>query len=305
MSGFPFLGYTFEPLKLEHQPELEAILKRYPNRISGYTFGSLMAWNAIFNYAWTFCSTKTLLICHREESSTNYHLMQPEGLFGIPCQQKILEHARTLPYALEIVGVSAPFILLHYPFYKHFKDCTVRKMANYLYRADDLATLEGRRYAKKRNLIHQAEQAYQWTSKPITDETVKDCRAVLEEIAQTEPFERTQLHLDELTAIEYALAHFSQLKQRGCLIYVDGHPAAFSIYEELAPDTCVIHFEKAIKRFKGLYQLINREAARDIAQTDYTYINREEDMGNEGLRQAKLSYYPAELVPFHILRFRQ
>lgn len=302
MSEFSFLGYTFTPLTLEHQPQLEAFLKQYPNRISGYTFASLASWNRVFHYAWTFCSTKTLLICHRARNSTEYHLMQPEGLFGTKCQEQVLDHAATLPHPLKITGVSAAFILMHPTFHKHFEDCTVRKLANYLYRTADLADLEGRRYAKKRNLIHQADQSYQWTAHPINKQNIAECFAVLQEIEASEEL-TDDFAAEELEALKYCLHHFAQLKQQGCLIRVDGQPAAFSLFEELTPDTCVIHFEKGLKRFKGIFQLINREAARTIAQMGYTYINREEDMGSEGLRQAKLSYHPLKLVPVHSLRY--
>ena len=82
---------------------------------------------------------------------------------------------------------------------------------------------------------------------------------------------------------------------KGGLIRIDGKPVAFSIGEEVNPRGVVVHFEKALDGYNGLYPAINREfAAR--ALSGYEYINREEDMGIEGLRKAKLSYYPAILL---------
>jgi hypothetical protein len=106
-----------------------------------------------------------------------------------------------------------------------------------------------------------------------------------------------------LEALDFILNHFSQFKEEGILIRVDGKPVAFSIYEPLNPSTCVVHFEKAMREYKGLYQLVNRETAKQIMSKGCKNINREEDLGIEGLRKAKLSYYPLELCPAHALVF--
>jgi hypothetical protein len=81
------------------------------------------------------------------------------------------------------------------------------------------------------------------------------------------------------------------------MIRVGGEPVAFSIFERQNLDTAVVHFEKALREFKGLYQMINRETARAIAAAGYHLINREEDLNRPGLRQAKLSYFPLEIYP--------
>ena len=85
---------------------------------------------------------------------------------------------------------------------------------------------------------------------------------------------------------------------------MDGKPVAFSLYEHLNPSTCVVHFEKAMREYKGLYQLVNRETAKKIYSKGCKHINREEDLGIEGLRKAKLSYHPLELCPAHALVFK-
>ena len=99
------------------------------------------------------------------------------------------------------------------------------------------------------------------------------------------------------------MAQFDELEQSGLVIKVDGQPVAFSIFERQNLDTAVVHFEKALKTVKGLYQIVNRETARLIAADGYHLINREEDLDRPGLRQAKLSYFPLNIYPVFNLEF--
>lgn len=107
----------------------------------------------------------------------------------------------------------------------------------------------------------------------------------------------------ELKALDYVLQNFQLLNEEGILIRVDGKVVAFSIFEPINPSTSIVHFEKAIKEYKGLYQLINRETSLKILSKGCSFINREEDMGIEGLRKAKLSYHPIELYPAKALAY--
>jgi len=109
----------------------------------------------------------------------------------------------------------------------------------------------------------------------------------------------------ELAALEYTLKHFEELQQQGLLITVDGKPVAFSIFEPINPSTVAIHFERALRSYKGLYQVINWETAKVIAEQGFEYINREEDLGDPGLRDAKLSYHPIQIIPAYELTFKK
>ena len=80
-------------------------------------------------------------------------------------------------------------------------------------------------------------------------------------------------------------------------IRIDGELAAFALWEPSGGGMAIVHFERALRRFKGLYQVVNQETARAIRQAGFTLINREEDVGNPGLRQAKESYFPLRLQP--------
>lgn len=178
-----------------------------------------------------------------------------------------------------------------------------RPAFNYIYLARDLAGLEGGRYAKKRNLISQFLELYKdWEAIPLDFRCGQECREVLLSIALGQGLTTDDPTLKaELSALDFSMSHFDELEQSGMMIRINGVSSAFSMFERLNSETAVIHFEKARREFKGLYQMINRETARMIDLAGYRLINREEDLGKDGLRQAKLSYNPVEIYPVYKL----
>jgi hypothetical protein len=109
----------------------------------------------------------------------------------------------------------------------------------------------------------------------------------------------------ELAALECTLRHFDEFGQQGLVLWVDQKPVAFSIFEPISPTTVAIHFERALRSYKGMYQVINCETAKIILNQGFQFINREEDVGDPGLRDAKMSYHPIEIVPAYELTFRE
>ncbi|MBQ4334030.1 MAG: DUF2156 domain-containing protein, partial [Myxococcaceae bacterium] len=100
------------------------------------------------------------------------------------------------------------------------------------------------------------------------------------------------------------LRHFEALDQRGIALLIDGELAAFAIFEVVGGQMAIIHFERALRRFKGLYQVVNQQTALAVEALGVPLINREEDLGEPGLRQAKLSYQPLRLEPSLMLTLR-
>jgi len=303
VKSFPFLDLNFTPIAIDHQKLLEHFLKNYPQRIYGYTFASLLAWSVEFIFAWVFIEKETLLLSTYIAATKERHLLQPIGEFSTSSQKKLLEAISKNPYPIKIYAVGDQFIEKHQDFCSHFEDHSERDLANYVYKSADLASLAGKNYEKKRNLISQAEKLYHWTVEPLTGENLFRFQNDLINIGKKKQSQITVTLNSEKKALNMILTHFKQLHQKGFVICINGIPAAFSIYEELNPNTEVVHFEKAERKFKGLYQIINRETAKAILQEGYEFINREEDLGVEGLRKAKMSYHPIELVTSHILVF--
>lgn len=301
----PFLSLEFTPLKLEHREALSDFLRKNPQRLTGYTFATLAAWRPFFQYEWAFAEPGLLLISCILEPDPNRHLMQPIGLMSPRSIRLIETPAAQLHYPLKVIGASDRFLKDNPDFARSFSISEDRAVSNYLYEASALALLPGRRFAKKRNLLSQASGLYKWSRQMVNPYLIDQCFAVLDSIREEEhPIIEGMLQR-ELAALECTLNHFKEFEQQGVLISVGDRPVAFSIYEAISPTTVAIHFERALRSYKGLYQVINCETAKVIQSQGFQFINREEDLGNEGLRDAKMSYHPVEIVPAYEMIFRK
>tara|TARA_R110000751_G_scaffold85615_2_gene170863 strand:- start:80713 stop:81654 length:942 start_codon:yes stop_codon:yes gene_type:complete len=299
-----FLGHHFRPLTLADKDMLQDYLRRYPQHVSGYTFATLVAYAPIYGILWSRVGPECLLLARR--LGADLHLLQPIGKPTDGCCDLLLAAAVALPYRLQMVYVANEYIEKNPRFCAHFLAEEDRASANYIYVARDLAELAGGRYAKKRNLIAQFQTLHpDWTVEPLDRNCASLCRQVLLEIATEDGIDPQDTSLaQELQALDFTMTHFDALEQNGVLVRVAGAPVGFAIWERQNVETAAVHFEKARRSFKGLYQMLNRETARAILAAGFHLINREEDVGDPGLRQAKLSYAPIDITPVFNLTLR-
>ncbi len=300
-----FLKLAFHPIELTHKQQLEPLLLKDVPQLTGFTFASLMSWKIIFRYEWALVEDGSLIVSGILPNQQNRYLLQPIGPFTQRCQEMLLTEMYQTDHPIIIYGVSDRFIKRNPEFIIHFDILNDTAYSNYIYKAEDLALLPGRKFAKKRNMIAQAENSYQWEAKPITDHCLPECLVLLGQIAFDDQIEKNQDLINERQALDYTLRHFNELNQQGIVINVDEKPVAFSVYEQLNPTTAVVHFEKADRNLKGLYQLINCETSRVILDAGYDFIDREEDMNLPGLRKSKKSYNPVELRAAYMLVFKK
>ena len=296
MNSFCYLGFDFINVCSKNQETVSSFLGMHPQQLCGYTHATLEAWKAFVSYDHGLSEPETMLIAYRPFLEAPPILLQPIGALSPAFQNRIFHEAEALDPPLKIMGVTDRFIERHPEFVSRFSIRDERNFANYLYRTEDLANLRGRKYSKKRNLISQARNLYSWKAHTLTEDMADECFAVLESIKIEENPVMEGMSERELWALETTLRNFQRLRQQGILITVDGRPVAFSIFEATNSTTATIHFERALRSYKGLYQVINQEAACVIEAQGFEFINREEDVGDAGLRAAKLSYYPFELV---------
>lgn len=161
---------------------------------------------------------------------------------------------------------------------------------DYLYLREDLASLEGKKYHKKRNHVNAFLNNYQYEERRFCSETIKDAYYVLD------AWHEERGRDDDYHASKEALDLCAELELCGYMIWVDGKPAAYTMGESLQKGkTFVVHIEKAISSYKGVYQFINMAFAA-ILPRQIQHINREQDLGNPGLRQAKMTYLPCGFV---------
>ena len=166
-----------------------------------------------------------------------------------------------------------------------------------------MAELSGKKYHSKRNHISTFSKKYNWEYKSIDKSLIPK---VLECANNwyNENNDRMDKYMSfEREAVNVLLQNREVLQIRGGAILVDGDVVAFTLGSKINDDTFDIHIEKALKEFSEGYAVINREFAKNEL-SDFLYVNREDDMGLEGLRKAKLSYKPHLLIKKYICKPR-
>ena len=188
-------------------------------------------------------------------------------------------------------------------FCEEFSQTESRDDFEYLYLTEKLKNLSGKKFHSKRNHISAFSKAHNWSYESITPEVLPD----LFKMADKWTNEMKKLTDDPLSieveneAIKEYFPHMKKLNIRGGLIRVDGEIVAFTFGTPINDKVFDIHSEKALPEFRTAYSVINREfIANDLA--DFLYVNREDDMGLEGLRKAKLSYHPDILLKKYVIK---
>lgn len=166
---------------------------------------------------------------------------------------------------------------------------------DYIYSMKDLALLKGRKYDGKRNHIRYFEKNNKYNYEEINPQKIEYYVSFQDEWCDMEKCYLSQKLIDERFAIKEMLDNYSALNLKGAVIRIDDKVMALTIGEELNKDTFLVNIEKANPKIRGLYQAINQLFCQNNMR-NYKYINREEDLGVEGIRKAKLSYHPIEMV---------
>lgn len=167
--------------------------------------------------------------------------------------------------------------------------------ADYLYRRDELAELRGNAFHGKRNHISKflREHPGKLHFLSLSRETAQDALHVAQEWLSDR--ELTPALAYEARALHNALQAVEELELFGTVLYADGQPIGMSVGSMISPEVADIHYEKCTPPYRGAYPLLTQEVARQLP-SDCEYINREEDLNQPGLRQAKLSFYPCEII---------
>lgn len=172
-----------------------------------------------------------------------------------------------------------------------------RDADDYVYAIEDLASLKGRKYQKKRNHVNKFKQLY--PDYQLLSLQAPAARSSAQEMLREWYAARPEgdYHMEQ-RAMARAFVHWEELELEGLAVLHEGQPVAFAIGSRLNADTYDIHFEKASEDADGAYAAINQLFAQYLQQQhpEIRYLNREDDLGLEGLRKAKLSYEPHHLV---------
>ncbi len=170
-----------------------------------------------------------------------------------------------------------------------------RDYADYLYLRTDLSTLAGKKFQAKRNHLNKFRRTYNYEYVPLTPDRIRECLDLEAEWCKVNNCDQHEGTGNERRALIYALHNFEALGLTGGILHVDGKIVAFTFGMPINQDTFGVHVEKADTSIDGAYAMINYEFANHIPE-QYIYVNREEDLGIEGLRKAKLSYQPTIIL---------
>jgi len=166
---------------------------------------------------------------------------------------------------------------------------------DYVYRVQDLATLKGRKYHKKKNHLNRFRRHYSFEYRPVSDALIEDCIHVLKRWCDWKECDKNPFIRVEFEAVHEALLHVKPLELDGGVILIDDKVMAFTLGEMLNKNTAVIHAEKADPEVPELFVVINQQFC-EHQYSGARYINREQDLGQSGLRKAKHSYHPDHMV---------
>ncbi len=275
----PFYPQTAE-LSLIQRHTLHPLFQALPDGISEFTFANLYLFRKTHNYRVTCLDSDLIIFLGTDEHKPFF--MAPFGLPG----KEMLQELFAKHLSMKCVAHSQ-VAELESRGYLVRED---RDNFDYLYLRQNLAELTGRKFSKKRNLIKTFLNNFHFEGKPLLEEHIPDALKVLEQ------WRSERDSPGDYTATREALENCETLQLCGGIYYADNEPAAFSLGEELMRGTSfVIHFEKAVSRYKGVWQFIN-QAFASILPDIYETINREQDLGEEGLRSAKMSYKPINFV---------
>ena len=296
----------FKRIELNDKPIFDrAFASRYYDN-SWFTFTNLYIWRENYSTAWAMEDGS--LVVRLQANGMTYYLppFAPADKSFAAAVAAVVEESRHRGDAFLMKGLSPQMCSeLSEQTPERFCIEPQREYFDYLYAASDLRELAGRKYHAKRNFVNRFRATHQdWSYSPLTSDCVEDCLQVAAVWCQERDCEASAVLSNEFRAIEEALKHFDFLGLRGGILRLAGRPVAFSFGEALNPDTVVIHMEKADPSIQGLFPMINQECCRQ-AWGDAVWVNREEDMGEEGLRKAKESYYPVRLIEKYKLYLKE
>jgi uncharacterized protein len=269
-------------IDLNMRPELHPRFQTLPDGVSEFTFANVFLFRRDHHYRIACLPGDLLLITGRDHEG-NFFMLP----FGLPENGILRELYARFGELKNLTESQGRFLAA--------KGFAVREDPDnfdYLYSRAELAALAGRKLHKKKNLVNTFLRNNNWKGLPLLEEYRDQALAVLEQ------WKNTHDDPGDYTAAHEALENMWELQLCGGIFHVDDQPVAFTLGEELACGASfVIHFEKALttEKYRGIYQAVNQSFAA-ILPEKYVTINREQDMGDAGLRQAKQSYAPVGFV---------
>lgn len=292
----------FREITLEDKPAVEACARAHNYHLCEHSFVDLYIWRG--HYDTKICFWKTFLFVKMKDPDTGREqYLAPIGE-GDLCEaiRTLAADAKERGIDLLLVSVAEdmiPRMEAYCP--DRFTFSYNEGAADYVYLSEKLQTLSGKKLQTKRNLVNRFLTTYEgrWTYEDITPDNVRDALNFHFKWCELNGCGRDQAFFGETCAIGIGLNFWTELDLRGGLLRLDGEVIAFTFGCRATDDMFVVQIEKADHTIQGAYQMINQQFVKRNC-TDVKYVNREEDLGLEGLRKAKHSYYPVFMAKKYV-----
>jgi hypothetical protein len=282
----------FLPIALEDREHVTAALAADPPSTSELTFTNLWVWRGARAIA-LGRDEDGALVARCEEHGARFFLPPVGARDAAATARRLVGVAREQGFPFEVR--RAPAALADALRAAGFAAREDRDSFDYVYEVGALASLEGRHFDGKRNQVRRLTRERACAYAPLDAAVAAECLALEEDWCDLRACRLDAGLTAEQAAIGECLRLHRELGLIGGVIRVDGRVKAFALAERLAGDTAVVHFEKADPQVPGLYQLVNHWFCRE-ALGAFRFVNREQDLGIPGLRQAKESWRPHHLV---------
>lgn len=287
----------FHTVKLEDKDLFDKYFRQRRYEGSESTFTNLYMWRECYNVEWAMFED---FLCIKGKLEDMDFVLPPYGIKDEGIERavnKLVEYfeAHNLTFLMRAVSPEMKEVLQGL-YGDKFTFTEEEDVNDYVYLAENLINLAGRKYHRKRNHIKKFKQEYpDYQHVPLTKDLLDLCIINLKEWCLKKGCEEDKSLLCERDAAINAFEAIDYLDYKGSVILINGNVEAFTFGEALNDDTVLIHVEKANQDINGIYQVINQEFLQNN-WSHMKYVNREEDLGIPGLRKSKQSYYPVKMI---------
>lgn len=291
-----FMPSEFHQITLDDQDRYLSFLTRCPRITSDFSFANIFGWATEYGLEWRF-----------DENLVWLRQMRPEPLLWAPVGDWLnVDWSALWP---KLGGASFHRVpeelteIWRKAFGERMISDEARGQWDYVYSIPELIELKGNRFHKKKNLLRQFQRNYQAVYHALDMDCVERVLEMQSNWCSWKECVDSHALEAENTAIERVLKEWDSIPGlMGGALEVEGEIVAYTVAEALTADTVVIHFEKGDTRFKGVYQAVNNLFLANAAG-GFQFVNREQDLDDEGLRKAKLSYNPIRFLKKFSVRF--
>jgi hypothetical protein len=285
---------SFKLIKLEDKSVLHPFISQSPYQICNFTFTNMIIWGSLYSPAYTIIDGMLVII---SQPQGKLYFNFPFGSGEIkPIIDKLIQDTKEKEIPFKMTNITDEMrILLEQYYPNQFMFSYSRDYSDYLYNIEHLIHLQGKKYQPKRNHINKFKKLYNYQYHCMQETDLEECLVMHQQWAILHCRNKNESLGNETCATKKALQLFNRLDLKGGVLRVDGEVIAFTLGQAINDTTFDICVEKALPNYEGAYPMINQQFLEHQI-SEYTYVNREEDMGEDGLRKAKLSYYPIEIV---------